>query len=167
MSNITIHKLNFCVFCLWICFWINIFTQIVNGIVCIVWDETFSICSSQMSQMDTGIDLPGIGVIFQRTKPCSQFHCSGENTYRQYYQHKALEVPNNNSLLHYCCKPSVWYDCWPGLMGQLFLCCTPQVWHKTIFFISETINVIFKHSTLTRLTCNKQFGCFKSLCRHM
>ena len=79
MSNITIHKLNFCVFCLWIWFWINIFTQIVSGIVCIVWDETFSICSSQTSQMDTGI-----GVMFQRTKLCSQFYCSGENTYRQY-----------------------------------------------------------------------------------
>ena len=32
------------------------FIQIVNGIVCIVWDETstgFSICSGQMSQLDT------------------------------------------------------------------------------------------------------------------
>ena len=57
------------------------------------WDDTFRYCSGQTSQMDTGI-----GVIFQRTKPCSQFYCSGENTYRQYYQQKALEVPSNNSL---------------------------------------------------------------------
>ena len=26
------------------------------------------------------------GVIFQRTKPCAQFYCSGKNTSRQYYQ---------------------------------------------------------------------------------
>ena len=146
MLNITIHKLH-CFFCLWICFWINIFPQIVNGIVYIVWDETFSICSGQTSQMDTGI-----GVIFQRTKPCSQFYCSGENTYRQYYQQKALEVLSNNSLLHYCCKPCVWCDDWPGLMGWLFFCCTP---HKKI--VSE--NVILKHSTLMWLTCNKQVWC--------
>ena len=54
-------------FCLWICFWINILTQIVKNTVCIVWDEMFNICSGPTSQMDTGI-----GVIFQRTNPCSQ-----------------------------------------------------------------------------------------------
>ena len=64
---------------------------------------------------------------------CSQFYCSGENTYRQYYQQKALEVPNNSFLLHYCCKPCVWCDNWPGLMGQLFLCCNPQVWQNHFF----------------------------------
>ena len=100
----------------------------------------------------------GIGVIFQRTKPCSQFYCSDENTYtsyRQYYQQKALEVHNNNSLLHCCCKPCVRCDNWPGLMGQLFFCWTPQVWHKTIF-CKWKYNL---QSTLTWLTCNKQFWC--------
>ena len=126
MSNITIHKLHFV--CLWICFWINIFTQIVNGIVCIVWDETFSICSSQMSPMGTGI-----GVIFQRTKSCSQFYCSGDNTYRQYYQQKALDVHNNISLLHYCCKPCIWCDNWPDLMGRLLLWYGYLYGIKTIF----------------------------------
>ena len=66
-------------------------------------------------------------------QPCSQFCCSGENTYRQYYQQKVLEVPNNSFLLHYYCKPCVWCDDWPGLMGQLFLCCKPQVWQNHFF----------------------------------
>ena len=98
----------------------------------------------------------GIGVIFQRTKSCSQFYCSGDNTYRQYYQQKALEVHNNNSLLHYCCKPCIWCDIWPDLMGRLFLCYGYFYGIKP-FFVSE--NIISKHNTLTWLTCNKQFWC--------
>ena len=88
---------------------------------------------------------PMDGSIFQRTKPCSQLYCSWKWEYLQtvltLLLWKALdsvtviEVPNNNSLLHYCCKPCLWYDDWPGLISQLFLCCSPQVRHKTSLFL--------------------------------
>ena len=107
MSNITIHKLCCCFF---VCEYA--FEYIYSSKLLIVLFGVKLLVSAVVK-----CHRWTHGVIFQRTKPCAQFYCSGKNTSRQYYQQKALEVPSNDSKLHYCCKPCVWYDDGPGLMG--------------------------------------------------
>ena len=130
------------VFCLFVNILLNkikIFTQLVNGIVCIVWDKTFRTYGGQTSQMDTGI-----GVIFQRTNLILNF----------IVLMRILTDANSKEL--YKCSVTILYRTTVATpvtgvridkvwwVGYFHVAC--QMWHKPVF-VSE--NIIIKNRTLS------------------